>query len=78
LLNFKLLFFYNRIVDVGSDTLQELLAVLAEETGHQLPSVTLAHTQPPLTEEEILKRPFYSVVEEDEETSQVTFLCRRI
>jgi len=71
LFNFKLRFFYDSLIDVGSDTLQELLAVLAEETGHQLPSVTLAHTQPPLTEEEILKRPFYSVVEEDEESSQV-------
>jgi len=55
----------------GTNTLQELLAVLAEETGHQIPHVSLARSQPPLTEEEILKRPFYAVVE-DEEESQVS------
>lgn len=56
-----------------SDTLQELIAVLAEETGRHFPSISLAQSQPPLTEEEILKRPFYSVITEEEKSEANPF-----
>ncbi len=39
-----------------SGTLQELLAVLAEETGRNIPTFALGQSQAPITEEDILNR----------------------
>merc|ERR1712227_416081 len=53
--------------DGGQSSLRSLLNSLASETGHTLPSLPRRPSAAPLTEEELLNLPFYSVATQEPE-----------
>ena len=53
--------------DGGQSSLQSLLSSLAAETGHTLPSIPKRPSAAPLTEQELLNLPFYSVATQEPE-----------
>ena len=53
--------------DGGQSSLRSLLNSLASETGHTLPRLPRRPSAAPLTEEELLNLPFYSVATQEPE-----------
>jgi len=55
----------------GDDSsLTDLLSILAQETGYSMPSIPTRPSSAPLTEEELLNLPFYSVQTSEPEVEQ--------